>query len=246
MQNEPTPDPAAQPRKWRRGDVGPDGRVFWARAKGSPNGEYWVTPDKVPALRAKAQEAARKVNERDRANGWARIREWALKNPDKVKASKRKNLTPDRREEASLRVKAWRARNPDKVRAHGAAAYEKTKLDPHKRALKLLRQRLWLAVSRGWAGKVPRSADRETVRFLLWLARRNGHSPVSGQWHIDHLIPLSRLPAGAAANAPENVRWLLAEHNLKKAAEMPSAEEVAEHLALVEEWKKETRSQKTA
>lgn len=83
---------------------------------------------------------------------------------------------------------------------------------------------------------------------MLWLAARVGADPQDGDaWHIDHLVPLVRWTDDLGhPNAPENVRWMRASDNLEKRASFPSKEEVATHLALVEEWKRETKSQKDA
>lgn len=245
MQNEPTPDPSAQPRKWRRGDVGPDGRVFWAWAKASPNGQYWTSPETFERLLAKARAAAKAVNEADRENGWARIKGWRKKNPDKVKATVAKSMTPEARAKARENTREWRGQNPDKCRQYGRRAYEKVKQRPEQLVLRMLRIRLSGAVRRGRVAYFSRAADREGVKFLLWVAARTGVEIGTGAWHIDHLVPLAKFGRGNP-NVPENVRWLTAAQNLAKGASLPTPEEVAAHLALVEEWRKETQSQKLA
>jgi hypothetical protein len=91
-----------------------------------------------------------------------------------------------------------------------------------------------------------RAQDKEAVCFLLWLAARQGIDVSSGrEWHIDHLVPLSKMESLETANRPENVRWLRAEENTARKDADATPEEVAAHLALVEEWRKETQSPKT-
>lgn len=42
-------------KKWKRGDIGPDGRVFWAYNKTAKNGEYWLLKDKFDSLSRKSK-----------------------------------------------------------------------------------------------------------------------------------------------------------------------------------------------
>jgi 5-methylcytosine-specific restriction endonuclease McrA len=230
-----------QSRKWRRGDVGPDGRIFWAWAKASPNGQYWASPETFARLLAKSRAATKTVNEADRKNGWARIRRWREANPAKVKATVAKSMTPEAREKARKNTREWRSRNPDKCRQYGQRAYEKIKQRPERLVMRMLRIRLNGAVRRGRVAHYSRAADRDGVKFLLWAASRMGVEIGTGAWHVDHLVPLAKFGRGNA-NAPENVRWLTAAQNLAKGASLPTSEEVDAHLALVAEWKKETQS----
>lgn len=85
--------------------------------------------------------------------------------------------------------------------------------------------------------------NNDGARFLIWLAARNGVPvPNGAEWHIDHLIPISRFDLSIESerlrvNAPENLRWLKAFDNYSKHDNMPSPEEVAAHLEVVAEWR---------
>ena len=235
MQNEPTPDPAAQPRKWRRGDVGPDGRIFWNYCKASKSGAVWKTPEAFQA------SLAYKAANRDEQNRKQRERS---KRPETRERYRRKVSLWRARNKARFdnTSRAWREADPSRARRYRMTAHARKRADPAKWAIHKLRARLQKAVR----SKYVRSVERDSAAFLLWLAVKVGADPQNGDaWHIDHPVPLARWTEDLGhPNAPENVRWLRASENLEKRASLPTPEEVAAHLALVEEWKKETQSQK--
>ena len=41
-----------EPKRWKRGDIGPDGRVYWGSNSTCPNGEQWVTSKKYEEMKA--------------------------------------------------------------------------------------------------------------------------------------------------------------------------------------------------
>ncbi len=67
---------SAKPRKWKRGDVGPDGRVFLEYRKSCLNGERWQSPEKFAETREKEKEERRLHR---------------LNNPEKEKENKRRH-----------------------------------------------------------------------------------------------------------------------------------------------------------
>lgn len=48
-------DMSEEPKKRKRGDIGPDGRVFWAYGKSYKNGEQWITRDRFEKYIAERQ-----------------------------------------------------------------------------------------------------------------------------------------------------------------------------------------------
>lgn len=258
MQNEPTPDPAAQPRKWRRGDVGPDGRVFWKthRSRGLAQ-EVWVSREKFDfnVAREKAQRAAG----------------WALKTPEqRAKKAEKERLRYETREDVRAKVaEAQRLRllDPEAKAKHKAAVKRwserrrpedrknaqkessaRYRSDPRNRVMLRLRGRLRSCVARALVQeKHPRGEDREAASFLLWCAQRIPGFSFS-EWEIDHLWPCAKCKGWPSQeiNKPENVRWLPRVENRVRQDADPSPSELAAHGLLLEEWKIETRSQKDA
>lgn len=231
MQDNSAPNPDTPLRRWRCGDVGPDGRVFWSRDKSAQGGLYWVSPELFRHKKAAARERHVAYYTRHRERLRAKYREVDRHSPVFVSARK-----------------AYRKRNKAKI-SEIEQQYKRRQLanDPGFRILVTLRSRLKLAVRAYATSGSSRAADKAAAAFLLWLAARVGADPMNGSdWHIDHLIPLSKLGELKSANAPENVRWLRAKENLARGNADPTPEEIAGHLALVEEWKKETKSQLAA
>lgn len=48
-----------QPKRWKRGDIGPDGRVFLKYSKKFKSGEYWTTPEKLEKTRVQERTGAK-------------------------------------------------------------------------------------------------------------------------------------------------------------------------------------------
>jgi len=71
-------------KKWKRGDIGPDGRVFWEYDKSSKNGEYWINADKFKQLREKVLEAKRHYRQENREKLAEAKRRYDQKNREKL------------------------------------------------------------------------------------------------------------------------------------------------------------------
>lgn len=77
----------SEEKKWKRGDIGPDGRVFWGRS--AANGLYWISPGDYQ----KKREAARIQNtkwrskhpEKHRKSAAEYKRKLKIENPEKYK-----------------------------------------------------------------------------------------------------------------------------------------------------------------
>jgi len=57
-------------RKWKHGDTGPDGRVFWGYCKTYKNGERWVTNDYFKKQRAKHNDYQQSPEWKSYMNGY--------------------------------------------------------------------------------------------------------------------------------------------------------------------------------
>lgn len=77
-------------KRWKRGDVGPDGRVFWRYKKERKNGEWWVTPEKYESNREKIAEKERKRYKANREKELERLRKYRESNREKISDRMRK------------------------------------------------------------------------------------------------------------------------------------------------------------
>lgn len=121
-----------EPKKWKRGDIGPDGLIFWSYHKDAKNGQQWYSDEKFKEVKArvKAYKQTPKYKEKEAARARdsyknnpnkfrERIRQWREKHPDLAREKGREN---DRRRcEMNPGLKAkeareWREKNPEKAR----------------------------------------------------------------------------------------------------------------------------------
>jgi hypothetical protein len=265
-QQLPSTATVSQPKKWRRGDVGPDGRVFAGMQNGGEGGKvpWWVTPEHYERRRKAFNDARKKRYAEDpamRAKMLASSKElgklkyhcdpeWkAAKNAANAGRMRERRSTDASfvaqcSAKAKIRAAMPEARERRRQRERGLAAS-----DPCFAAVKRLRCRIRSAIRRGVVASEDSRGTRQGAAFLVWLAKRMCMGKIGPSLHIDHVWPLSAWAAnpyaGWVPNGPENVRWIGASQNIRKHARLPTAEEVAEHLTLVAEWKKETESEKS-
>jgi hypothetical protein len=76
-------------KKWKRGDIGPDGRVFWKYKKSYKNGEYWASLDQFEKLKDKKRDEKKQSLHRIRYERPDIYREMARK---KVKTKRLNRL----------------------------------------------------------------------------------------------------------------------------------------------------------
>jgi hypothetical protein len=77
-------------KKWKQGDIGPDGRVFWNYRKDCKNGQYWVSADIFQQFRAKELEAKRRHYQENREKLAEYRRRHYQENREKVAESTRR------------------------------------------------------------------------------------------------------------------------------------------------------------
>lgn len=204
-------------QRYKRWDTRTDGRVFWQYLKGQ---EIWKTPDAAHKARASKNASSRRsyATPAGALKTKVRLRRWRTENPVKAKEIQNK----------------WRATVPDKVAKYHRSRYLVVKADPAKWLLHKLRVRLQKAFDRN--ARSSTSRDKEAVKFLMWLKDRKGITDLRG-YQIDHLFPVSKATNAATCNVPENVRLITERENNRKRDREPTEKEVAEHLALVAEWR---------
>jgi hypothetical protein len=197
--------PAPPQGKLKRGDVAPDGRIFWHYVKGAG---YWVTPEKFHHLRGRAKASREKNLEAAREA----TRKWYYANRERRQVSRR----------------AYAQNNREKL-----LAYEKRrrKEDPLFALAGSMRSRLYAVfqqrktVRPNGLGKVL-GATLETTKAHIEAQFHPGMSWGNyGQWHVDHIIPLASAKTAEELVAlchHTNLQPLWAEDNLRKGAKIKS------------------------
>lgn len=214
--------------KRSRGDVGPDGLIFWQLNKNKK--ELWLSPEayvaKVAAV--KAYQAEYKEKNREKLNGY--LSEYYQKNKGKLDAVNAK-WSKDNADKASGFRKKWRKNNRKKLNEWRAArARERRKTDPIYALREVCRTRIRHAFDN--KGMKRRSKIAATIGCTWELFKK--HIEMQFQdgmtwdnrnlWELDHIIPLS------SANTEEeirklshfsNIQPLWREDNRKKSDKMP-------------------------
>lgn len=206
---------------------------FYAQ-RGKSDGRRADCADCSRARRRKYYSANRDI-ERERHKGWlARNadypREWMLANQCEIKwkAAERYRANKDRYNENTRR---WRAENVDRARAISREAYYKQRNSANFRVAHAVRANVWRALRTRKGGKPTFELLGYTLADLvahLELQFTKGMDWSNyGQWHIDHIIPLSSFdyqgtdcPGFRAAWALTNLRPMWGRENLSKGAKV--------------------------
>jgi len=155
---------------------------------------------KTPEARAKAAE---------------KTRNWIAANPDKARAAKRryyaseKGRAQKRKEDAAFVASGGRKRSEERRAARPLSAARK---DARSR---------WAAINRHYTTAVRakrRALDKELSPDDFWILQeavalcRLREQVVGGEWHVDHIVPISK----GGTSAPENLQCVPAQWNRKK------------------------------
>lgn len=231
-------------RRWKKGDIGPDGRLFWRYNPPAKNGMHWVTKAKYDLMELgwRRRHAARQADPIKKAarNAYCKAFQTKRRQDPAYRDKNRLYCAEYKREVVD--------RDPIKKAEFSKRALAKRKLrlktDAAFRTMLNLRRRLRVSVKKALLGhKPPRTPDEEAVRFLMWLAKDLGlpDSALGPRYQIDHLIPVCKWDgAGISSysiNSPENVQWLTVSENASKADKMPSGEDILRHLTIVKKWR---------
>lgn len=95
-------------RKWKQGDIGPDGRVFWSYQKICKNGERWIHASKFEERLQKSREACRKCIAANPQKYREIRKKWRDSNPEKNSEINRKWREENREEYREARRKSFK------------------------------------------------------------------------------------------------------------------------------------------
>lgn len=205
------PEPPETIKRFRCGEIGPDGRTFWAYHKGFKTGEYWVNAERFAQLKAryKRSHKNRIITPEERARKEKYIREWRTRN----NAQHRRN------------AREWhkRRRHADPVFAmQGRVRCLMTK------ALKSIaegkRKPSMDMLGLSW-GELKEHLEKCFLPGMTWENR--------GSWEVDHIVPISlaeTIQDVEDLSYYTNLRPLWKKDNLAKRDTLPPAELFPRHL----------------
>lgn len=205
--------------KYKRGDAREDGMVFWAliRKKG-----YWVTKDKFCELKKWQNEWSVKRRGKNLNSRRQYEREWYSKNRIKTleqkKVARLNNIDVFREKDREQKKK-----NPEK---HRQNARQWNKLNPVKAKENLEnwkkenKERYKLLLRKGSAKRRATKKNntpdlthnQKLIVETIYLQRIRLEKRLGIQFHVDHVIPISK----GGLHIPSNLQVLPAKLNLKK------------------------------
>ena len=188
-------------RRWKRGDVREDGKVFWQYNPHYRDGERWLTPEKFAAYREKnkAYFAVRNAAYQAANREAIRARKAAYRAENREKeATRNAAYYAANREAIRARRAAYRKANREVIRAR-KAAYKTARYnrDPLFALKHRLSARTRLAFARIESFK---PASTESLLNCVWgyakaYIEKQFTADMAwgnrGEWHIDHIIPLA-------------------------------------------------------
>ena len=205
-------------RRYRRGDAGEDGLVFWkySPATGRP---VWVTPQVLAERREKIRLAVRRHYRANTEKQRAMVRE-RYKRPE-VKAVRKAYIARPEvraRQNHLTRIRMQKRRNEDPVYRMECAVRNRTR--------KALQGILKDGKSLDLIGCTPK-----TLRLIVESKFEPGMTwdNYGSEWHVDHIIPLSAYDLTDPEQQRQafhytNLQPLWAHENLAKGDEVPGTE----------------------
>jgi hypothetical protein len=189
---------------------------FFAKSKQKIDG-------RKPYCKACENEASRQRRVEDPSTGRAASERWRLANMDRVRATHRRYYEANK-ERISVRHAKWKIASSDKIKA----AYERRRQRPEWRIKRAISSRIrMLLVEKAGrkteeiigysASDLRKHIEKQFLRGMSWSNY--------GEWHIDHIVPVSAfnirgfdLAEIRRAWALPNLRPLWAKDNIQKSA----------------------------
>lgn len=212
--------------KFKRGDKIGD-LLFFGYSSRMKNGLYLVTEEKLTLAREKR----------------SKYQMLKIKTDKKYKENQNKlKQTPEYKRKRVEHNKIYYSEINNKIKRSNYNK-NKYKTDIKYRIKILLRNRIRTKLVRKI--KYERYSDNLSIKFLIWLAKRNNISILDGKYTIDHIFPLKKLNIISKeeelfANSLYNIQWLLSVDNTIKKDKIPRKEEIETHYKLVNLFAEET------
>ena len=173
---------STETKRFKRGDVREDGRVFWQYNPRSPDGEYWLAREK---FEARLQDVR------------AHYAEYCLENRERIR-KREAEYRLENRERIRKRMAEYRTRPEVKALR---SAYERARLRRKQDPLFAMKRRLRRRTHHAFA-RIGKSKPTESEE-LLGCSWEKAKAHIEKQfapgmswenrseWHIDHVIPLA-------------------------------------------------------
>jgi hypothetical protein len=197
--------------KHKRGDVREDGKVFWKNSSSCKDGEYWLSKEKFEEKKKSESERHAKYYSQNANAHREYVRDRYAKNKitirEQSRVSRLKNI--DRyREKGREASRLWREKNPTKYKEN------------LQNWIKKYPDRYKLITTKGNSRR--RAAEKNNTPDLthnqkliietIYLQRIRLEKKLGIQFHVDHVIPISK----GGLHIPSNLQVLPAKLNLKK------------------------------
>jgi hypothetical protein len=197
--------------KHKRGDVREDGKVFWKNSSSCKDGEYWLSKEKFEEKKKSESERHAKYYSQNTNAHREYVRDRYAKNKitirEQSRVSRLKNI--DRyREKGREASRLWREKNPTKYKEN------------LQNWIKKYPDRYKLITTKGNSRR--RAAEKNNTPDLthnqkliietIYLQRIRLEKKLGIQFHVDHVIPISK----GGLHIPSNLQVLPAKLNLKK------------------------------
>lgn len=175
-------------------------------------------------------EKARDAYEKNKEAAKARSRKWGAENPDKKNKNRREHYLKNKQSYIDS-ASAWNANNVERRReiARNAARKIRRSKCPEHIAMVTARKMVYRVLNSTGKRKKGRTYEilgynkQDLMAHIESLFQEGMNWNNHGEWHIDHIIPVSELTRcgvtdPAKINALINLQPLWAENNLKKGA----------------------------
>lgn len=217
-------------RRWKRGDVGPDGRVFLNYATGYRNGEYWVSAERFELCNKRKAERDRKYYATNPEHFITRKNSYRSAHLGECREADKRWYQQNKVRHKQT-CKNWMERNRERRRTYMRQWERDALKDPLFKLKKTIRKRLSNAIADG--GFTKRSSTFQYVgcewQFLKGYIEAKFKPGMSwenhGEWHIDHITPLASAKTDADVlrlSHYTNLQPLWAPENLSKGDKMPA------------------------
>jgi len=221
--------------RYKRGDVMPNGGIFWGYRKKFRNGKYIVSTEKYNDLKEKSRiysssyRASEPIKRKALTSGLYQ-KQWRQNNQEKCK-DYRKRYNEINKDKKKTAINIYRKQNIDKIREN-RRLYERKKrqLDPLYRFSQAIRTRISQSLK---VNGFPKNSNTEEIlgcdfvflkKYIENMFEEGMNWSNQGKWHFDHIIPICTAKSEeeiVKLNHYTNLRPLWAIDNLRKGKKIP-------------------------